>query len=155
MELFTERCIIRNFKTEDAEDLYKVLSDPKVMQYIEPAFDFEKTKSFIETAGLSEPPAVYAVEWKKNGKVIGHLIFHTYDNSSYETGWIINKDYWGIGIADELTKEIIGYAKGSDIESLIIECDEKQSISKHIALKNGFVYEGKNDDLELYRYMLK
>lgn len=155
MELITDRCFVRNLKIEDSEDLYKVLSDPEVMKYIEPVFDFEKTKDFIKNAGLCKPPLVYAIEWKKTGKVIGHLIFHFYDESGYEIGWIINRDYWGIRIADELTKGLIQYSKSLDIESLIIECDEKQSASRHIALKNGFVFEEKNDNLELYRYKLK
>ena len=42
MELFTKRCVIRNFRPEDSEDLYNVLSDAEVMKYIEPVFDMEK-----------------------------------------------------------------------------------------------------------------
>ena len=34
MELFTKRCVIRNFRPEDSEDLYNVLSDAEVMKYI-------------------------------------------------------------------------------------------------------------------------
>ena len=154
MVLFTERCVIRNFSMEDAEDLYKVLSDAEVMKYIEPVFNFEKTGSFIENAGLCKEPLVYAVEWRKTKKVIGHLIFHAFDESAFEIGWVINRNFWGIGIADELTKAIIEYAKDLDIKSFIIECDENQSASKHIARKNGFVYEGKSDNLELYRLVL-
>ena len=59
-----------------------------------------------------------------------------------------------MGIADELTKGLIEYSKSLDIESLVIECDENQSASKHIALKNGFIYEGKTDNLEIYRLLL-
>ena len=154
MELFTKRCKIRNFRPEDTENLYEVLSDAEVMKYIEPVFDMEKTADFIKNAGLCEPPLVYAVEFNETEKVIGHLIFHSYENGGYEIGWVINKKYWGIGIANELTKRIIEYSKTLDIKSLIIEFDENQTVSKHIAEKNGFVYEGKTDDLEIYRLML-
>ena len=154
MELFSERCKIRNLCTEDAEDLYKVLSDGEVMKYIEPVFDMGKTVDFIKNAGLCEPPLVYAVEFTESKKVIGHLIFHSYENSAYEIGWVINKIYWGMGIGDELTKRLIEYSKTLDIKSLVIECDENQAASKHIALKNGFVFEGKTGNLELYRLML-
>ena len=154
MELFTKRCMIRNFRQEDEKDLYEVLSDAEVMKYIEPVFDMEKTMDFIKNAGLCEPPLVYAVEFSETGKVIGHLIFHSYEKSDYEIGWVINRNYWGMGIADELTKAIVQYSKEADIESLVIECDENQAASKNIALKNGFVFEGKTGNLELYRLML-
>lgn len=154
MELITEKCLIRNLHMEDADDLYKVLSDEEVMTYIEVAFDMDKTKDFIRVAGLCEPPLVYAIVWRKTGKVIGHAIFHSYEQNDYEIGWIINRDYWRLGIADEVTKGLIKYAKLLGVHSCIIECDAKQAASKHIAIKNGFVYEGESDNLELYRLVL-
>ena len=80
---------------EDADDLYAVLSDEDVMIHIENTFDRERTKEFIQVAGMCEAPLVYAVVWKLTGKVIGHVIFHPYEESAYEIGWILNKLYWG------------------------------------------------------------
>lgn len=154
MNLQTFRCIIRNLIPDDANDLYETLSDEKVMEYIEPAFDMEQVMEFIEDAGLCEPPLVYALEWKENGKVIGHVIFHPYEEDSYEIGWIINRGYWNMGIADEVTKKLIEYAKNFGINSCIIECDSEQEASKHIALKNGFVYESEDDGCDVYRLKL-
>ena len=154
MDLTTERCHIRNFSMKDVDDLYEVLSDEDVMVYIERAFNRERTKEFIRVAGMCEPPLVYAIVWKLTGKVIGHAIFHPYEESDYEIGWILNKEYWGKEIADEVTKELIKYAGYLGISSCVIECDTKQNASKRIALKNGFVYEGKTDRLERYRLIL-
>ena len=154
MDLITERCHIRDFSMEDADDLYEVLSDENVMMYIERAFDRGRTKEFIRAAGMCEKTLVYAIVWKLTGKVIGHAIFHQYEESDYEIGWILNKEYWGKGIADEVTKELIKYARYLGIGSCIIECDTKQNASKSIALKNGFVYEGNADNLERYRLIL-
>ncbi len=154
MELITERCLIRNLNMEDADELYQVLSDEDVMRYIEPVFDMEKTKAFIQSAGMCEPPLVYAIVWKQTGNVIGHAIFHIYEQSDYEIGWILDKSYWGMGIADEVTKKLVEYAKCSGADSCVIECDAEQVASKRIAIKNGFVYEGKSDDLECYRLAL-
>ena len=86
MNIETSRCCVRNLTPEDATDLYKTLSDEKVMEYIEPAFDMEQVKEFIEEAGLCEPPLVYALVWKETNEVIGHVIFHLYDEDSYELG---------------------------------------------------------------------
>lgn len=154
MELITERCLIRNLNMEDADELYQVLSDEDVMRYIEPVFDMEKTKAFIQSAGMCEPPLVYAIVWKQTGNVIGHAIFHIYEQSDYEIGWILDKSYWGMGIADEVTKKLVEYAKCSGADSCVIECDAEQVASKRIAIKNRFVYEGKSDDLECYRLAL-
>jgi len=154
MQLTTERCLIRNMQMKDADDLYQVLSDERVMLYIEQAFDMEKTKDFIQSAGLCDPPLVYAIVWKMTGKVIGHAIFHAYEKSDYEIGWVLKKDYWGMGIADEVTKELIQYARFLEVESCVIECDERQTASKKIAIKNGFVYEDRSDNLERYRFVL-
>ena len=46
------------------------------------------------------------------------------------------------------------YACRIGISSCIIECDTKQNVSKKIALKNGFTYEGVIDNLERYRLIL-
>ena len=154
MDLITERCHIRNFSMEDVDDLYEVLSDKDVMIHIESAFDRERTKEFIRVAGMCEPPLVYAIVWKLTGKVIGHAIFHRHEENDYEIGWILNKEYWGWGIADEITKELIRYARYLGISSCIIESDTKQNASKTIALKNGFIYEGVIDNLERYRLIL-
>lgn len=154
MNIETSRCIIRNLTPDDAADLYKTLSDEKVMEYIEPAFDMEQVKEFIEDAGLCEPPLVYALEWKENGKVIGHVIFHPYEEDSYEIGWIINRGYWCMGIADEVTKKLIEYAKSLDVNSCVIECDAEQEASKRIALKNGFTYEGEDEGCDVHRLIL-
>ena len=154
MELTTERCLVRNMEMKDADDLYQVLSDERVMMYIEQAFDMEMTKNFIQSAGLCEPPLVYTIVWKITGKVIGYAIFHSYEKNDYEIGWVLNKDYWGMGIADEITKELIKYARCLGLESCVIECDERQIVSKKIAIKNKFAYEEKSDKLERYRLML-
>lgn len=154
VDLVTSRCHIRNFSMDDVDDLYEALSDESVMRHIESPFNKEQTKEFIREAGMCESPLVYAVVWKPTGKVIGHVIFHPYEQSFYEIGWILNKEYWGKGIADELTKELINYARFIGIGSCIIECDTRQNVSKKIAIKNGFTYEGVIDDLERYRLIL-
>lgn len=151
MNLETKRCIIRKFTMDDIDDLYETLSDEKVMEYIEPAFDREQTKEFIEEAGLCVPPLVYALEWKESKKVIGQVIYHQYEEDSYEIGWIINRAYWGRKIADEVTKALLEHAKRNGLNSCIIECDVEQMVSKHIALKNGFTYEGEEDGCDVYR----
>ena len=66
----------------------------------------KKTANFLNSVALIDPPLIYAVE-DFNQKFIGYVIFHEYDNDSFEFGWILNKIYWGKGYANELTKAFI------------------------------------------------
>ena len=126
LNIETKRCRIRQFKQSDVDDLYLILSNPKVMEYIETPFTLEDTKDFLNKNALSYPPLVFALEYKENKKLIGHIIFHKYNKDSYEIGFILNSDYWGRGIAHEITKSLIAYAQNKNIHSLIIECDKIQ-----------------------------
>ena len=138
MRIETKRFIIRKMKESDAEALFAIFSDAETMRFIEPVFTYEKTKKFIKEAGLCEEPLVWVLEEKKTDRVIGQINFHKYDDKRYEIGWIINKAYWNLGIADEVTKALIDFANENNINSLIIECAGAQEITKHVAKKNGF-----------------
>ena len=66
----------------------------------------------------------------------------------------MNREFWGRGIAGEVTKALIEYSKGLEINSCVIECDPEQVASKQIAVKNGFEYEGEDDGCDVYRLVL-
>ena len=143
------RLNIRRFRGSDLPELYKLLSDPDVMRFLEPPFSPEQTKSFLESAGLSDPPLIYAAE-NAGGSFIGYVIFHDYDAGSKEIGWVLKKDAWGKGCAKELTKQLIEKA-ASQGKSVIIECVPEQSVTKHIAEMFGFAYTGRADGLDIYK----
>ena len=54
--------LIRQFKLSDLDELYKVLSDSEVMQYIEPPYSLEQTRIFLIDAGLCYTPLIFAAE---------------------------------------------------------------------------------------------
>ncbi len=149
--LQTEKWIVRRFRPEDAEELSKILSDPEVMQYIEPPFSLKKTRDFISENGLCEVPLVWALESTQTHHLMGHIIFHAYDPSHYEIGWVLDRRYWNRGIASEVTKALIQYAKEQKIPALIIECASGQDVTKHIAEKSGFTLIRRG---EIYTYEL-
>lgn len=154
LNIETKSCRIRQFKQSDVDDLYLILSNPKVMEYIEAPFTLEDTKDFLNKNALSYPPRVFALEYKQNKKLIGHIIFHEYDKDSYEIGFILSQDYWGCGIADEITKSLINYAKNKNIHSLIIECDKRQLATQKIATNNNFKLIS-SEDLLVYELVLE
>ncbi len=154
MELETARLRVRRFTPADVEALFAVLSDPKVMEYLEAPFALQKTQEFVETCGRCDPPLVYALVEKPAQEVIGHLIFHPYDKTSYELGWVLRQDRWGLGYAQELTAAVIQFAQQEGIGELVIECVPMQRASRHLAEKNGFHLMGETDELLVFRRML-
>ena len=56
------RVRLRMMRREDADELYALLSDEAVMRWLEPPFNRAQAERFLEQAGLSEPPLIYAGE---------------------------------------------------------------------------------------------
>ena len=139
---------IRKMRPGDADALYRLLSDPEVMRYLEPPFDRAQAEDFLRRAGLAEPPLVYAAE--ENGIFIGYVIYHAYDAESVEIGWVLLPDYWGCGYASALTDRLIDRAQ-QEQKSVVIECAPAQEATRRIAIKKGFRDCGICDGLAVYR----
>lgn len=147
MRIETDRLLVRRLTEDDAEALHAVLSDPEVMCYIEPPFSLEQTQDFIREAGLCEQPLVYAVVWKQTGKLIGHLIWHSWDETIMELGWILRRDFWGRGIAKELTAAMLTRTN----QDVIIECSPAQAVTRHIAETFGFHVAAASEERMIFR----
>lgn len=140
--------IIRKMRKADADMLYRLLSNPAVMRYLETPYNAKQSERFLYTAGLSEAPRIYAVE--ERGNFIGYVIYHAYDEESMEIGWVLFPEFWGRGYASALTDQLIARAK-QERKSLVIECVPEQNATKRIAMKKGFAYRGICDGLSVYR----
>lgn len=107
--LETPRMMIRGFTPEDADDLHEILGDDDTMEYCEPAYDFEKTKEFLNSFCIGRNGAVAAVQ-KETGKMVGYILFNELEKGVYEMGWFFNRRFWGQGLAYEACKAVIDYA---------------------------------------------
>ena len=145
--LETERLLARRFTPEDAEDLYAALSDPEVMRYLEPPFSLARTEDLIQRAGLCEPPLIWAVAWKRTNEVIGHLIWHPWGEAAMELGWVLRRDFWGRGLAKELTTALLARTD----KDVILECSPEQAVTRHLAELFRFVPEDTQPGLLRYR----
>ena len=137
-------------QSSDADALYRLLSDPMVMRYLEPPYDRAQTEVFLRRAGLAEPPLVYAVQ--EDEHFIGYVIYHDYDKDSVEIGWVLFPEYWGRGYASELTDRLIRWARKAR-KGIVIECIPEQTATAHLATQKGFRMEGITDGLAVYRLM--
>lgn len=140
MYIETKRMIIRDFCFNDVNDLYEILGDAETMVNLEPAYSFEKTKSFLSEFCIEKKGAVAAVK-KDSNKVIGYILFNTLEKSVYEIGWIFNKNYWRQGYAYESCSELIAYAfHVLHASKVVAETIDKQK-STHLMEKLGMTLE--------------
>ena len=139
---------VRKFRESDLESLYGLLSDPRVMEHLESPFTREESRRFLEKAGLSEPPLIYAAE--DAGVLIGYVIYHAFDADSMEIGWVLRPEYQGKGCASALTGMLVEKAISSGKQA-VIECSPEQAASRHIAEKFHFEYEGRFEGLDVFR----
>ncbi len=143
---------IREFETSDIQGLFETLSDPEVMTYIEDPYTYEQAQELLDDVMASDEPSIHAAE-DDNGNYIGYVIFHQYEEDSYELGWILKRSEWGKGYASKLTEMMIDKARELKVNAAI-ECDPAQEVTKHIAKKFGFEFDEIFDGCEVYRLKL-
>ena len=144
--LETKRLILRPFRIDDLNDLYEYASVDGVGEKAGWKHHSSITESSIILQEFIAKDEVYAVELKENHKVIGSVGLHVikgYGSKAHqrELGYVLSKDYHRMGIMSEATKEVIKYCFG-DLGVDILWCMhfEDNYISKHLILKNGFVF---------------
>lgn len=79
-----------------------IFGDEETMENCEPAYDFEKTQSFLSSFCIARKGAVAAVHRKTN-KMIGYILFNEYQEDIYEMGWIFNRSFcakWILKLAE-------------------------------------------------------
>ena len=147
------RLRLRTMCRDDLEELYALLSDAEVMRWLEPPFTREQAEQFLQQAGLSDPPLIYAAE-NAEGEFLGYAIYHDYDDHSRELGWVLRQSAWRKGYAGEMTAllTVLARREGKDA---VIECAPGQTVSAHIARRHGFSYEGRADGCDSYRLRCK
>lgn len=110
----TERVILRHMKVSDAKDMYEYARHPEVTRYLlwAPHESLEYTRNYlsqIEDAYRRNEFHDFAVELKSNGKFIGTCGFADLDMGNFkgEIGYVLNPEYWGMGIACEAVNAIL------------------------------------------------
>lgn len=114
MTFETKRLILRPWREDDAQELYKYACDPDVG----PAAGWpvhtsvENSREIIRT--VLSAPETYAVCLKEDGKAIGSIGLHRNDlaerEDEYELGYWLGKPFWGQGLIPEASREILRHA---------------------------------------------
>ncbi len=113
MALETDRLILRAWKRDDAEALYKLASDPDValMCGWKPHRSVNESESIIYLT--MSGPYDFAIVLKETGEVIGNISLRyslPYNPKTSELGYWLGKDYWGHHYMDEAVDVVLKYA---------------------------------------------
>ena len=152
----TERLILRPWREDDAEALYKYASDPDVGPPAgwPPHTSVENSRDIIRT--VFSAPETYAV-CLKDGSPIGSIGLKlkgstdmTDREDACELGYWIGKPFWGQGMIPEASKALLRHAF-EDLGMRAVWCGyyEGNEKSKRVQEKLGFVYHHTTEGLEV------
>ena len=153
MRLNTQRLALRRFELSDIRDVLLYLSDSSVMRFVEPPFDLAKTRDFIMTHGMTAEPRVYALVERDTGSLVGHVIFHRFDDDSvFELGWVLSRSSWGRGYALEISRALIQHAFCVlGLSKIVVETVPDNVSAKKVIEKLGMHREsGAAKDIEVW-----
>ena len=152
--LETKRLILRPWREDDAEDLYKYASDKEIGPPAgwPPHTSVENSREIIKN--VLSAPDTFAVCPKESGKPIGSIGFHRKDlaqnDDEYELGYWIGKQFWGQGLIPEASREMLRYAF-EDLRMSRIWCGyyDGNEKSRRVQEKLGFVYHHTTKGIEV------
>lgn len=112
----TPRLILRPWRETDLDDLYEYASVPGVGEMAGWNHHKSKDESGMILSSFIKHKKTFALELKENGKVIGSLGIEemrpdpeSSEKLGREIGYVLSKDYWGMGLMPEAVKAVINY----------------------------------------------
>ena len=157
--LETERCVVRELTLDDLDALFELYGDGEIDKYTDPLYPYEEEKEFqrayIENMYRYFGYGLWLVFSKETGELIGragleHREYH--EEIELELGYIIGTRYQGQGLATEVCKTILDYAKeNTGFERINVLIEAGNSASEKLAEKLGFAHE---EDFELDRKVM-
>ena len=146
----TNRILLRSWRDEDAEALFKYASDPEVGPRAgwPPHKSVEESLEIIRTVFHSDTN--WAIELKETGEPIGAIGYMPMPQSNLPMregepliGYWVGKPYWNQGICTEALELLLEHIrKTTDIKSLISSHYYDNPASGRVMEKCGFVPTG-------------
>lgn len=125
------------------------------MEYVEPLESYEQFLSYIVNRYPFYGYGMWTITEKETGRVIGRagLEEREVEGSVYtELGYLLSEDMRGRGIAYQVGKAILGYAKEVlYIEEIHVFIHPKNTPSKMLAEKLGFLEVKELEDKVIFR----
>ena len=148
--LETERLILRHLLPEDLDALAALYRDPEIRRYFpEGTLTTAETKEELEWFLHGHPTfpqlGLWATLDKASGAFIGRcgLLPWTIDQRpEVEVAYLLDKAYWGRGLASEAAQAIAAYAfEKLKLTRLVCLIDRENAASMRVAEKIGMTFE--------------
>ena len=147
IKLETQRLIIRDHIEDDLQGLFKLLSNHKVMYFIQDLYapDIAKASDNLKVA-IDEAHAenrmkyFFAMLEKETGVYVGEIGFTMLGGGEAELGYFILEDFWGRGYVTEAASEVLRYAfVALKLNKIVTGCNAENFASEAIMKKLGMV----------------
>lgn len=164
--LKTNRLILRPFEEKDLNDVFEWCSTFENTEFVYwwPHRSIEVTEKLLSKWIRQKKNYSWAIELDK--KVVGEIqVYKDLPDGGFSLGYIINKSFWGRGVAKEALSRILDFLfKECGYKYSIEVCDERNVASRHLLESFGYsltsieknVYIAKRDiHINEARYILK
>lgn len=162
----TDRMVLRPWREEDAEALYRYASDARVSEMaLWPRHTSLEMSRMVIRDFFMPNPLTLAIELKSTGEAVGCIGLVPSGDEHYpllpgerEVGYWIGYPYWGNGLTSEALLRLVDYCSDSlGQESLLITTDIRNVASQRVAEKCGFEKIGRYsyDGIDGYAYRRK
>ncbi len=148
--LHTARLLLRPFETADAEAIYALQSNARVLRYWDspPWTERSRADTFIEACRTMEEDgsgARLAIQTSADGAFVGWCAMFQW-NPVYRSlgiGYCLDEPAWGKGYATEAVRAMLAWAYGTlDLNRVDAELDTRNLASARVLEKLGFQREG-------------
>lgn len=148
--LETERLLLRKLTLDDLDALYALYRDPEIRQYFpEGTLTYEQTREelewIIEVYYGKHGFGLWATIYKETGEFIGRcglLPWNIEGRAEVEVAYLLDKRFWGRGLATEAARGIIQYAFNElRMTRLICLPEPENAGSVNVAQKAGMTLE--------------
>ena len=149
-ELKTPRLKLRALSPGDAQGYLDIFSDPETMIF----WSGEHIPSMAEAEDMlrkdfhwveSGEALCWGIALPDSNRLIGKisLYFFSKQNRRAETGYILNREFWGRGLMSEALSAVLSYAfEELDMHRIEADVDPDHGASLALLEKFGFVREG-------------
>lgn len=167
----TERLIVRHWEDQDCEDLFEMLCDANVVQFLTfPAYQtLEDARKCIQNIKQKYQESLVALDYciqdKASGKAIGSIEIVNYKEKNeceVEIGYVLNPKFQGKGLMTECLVGMFKFIKLNKIaKRIVLNHDVANPKSGKVMERAGMKFEGilrkagannshKRQDLALY-----
>ena len=145
-KLETERFILRYINKSDINDIFNnYASDDEVTKYL----TWPTHKSINDTMKVfdiwqKEDDNIkkyhYFIEYKLNHQIIGSVAVNSFIDGNPELGYVLGRNYWGLGIMSEACKLLIKVLQDDGYNKILINAEKDNIASLKVIDKCGFKF---------------